>query len=406
MSAPPGGSERPSPLTWLALGLVLTAPAAARAANGQLPRTPVVHQDEHCLTVVDRSAEPIVHLRYTIPYSDVCLSADEPADSRTHQLLAFCHGDPPQRPLPRWHTRAELAQDIAAGFGPAAPNFAEDVLEDSPDFAGCWHPITAADARRPITCAAARPGVDWDTRGLPIGTYLVRGYTYEPPDSAWWPRHGLFKIVDDVSDPAANPPAVAIANHDTFLWKGQTMRVRLCVDAMPGATVRLAYGPNVAAPTWTDFVDDIPVTTGSIDLDFRPPDERAGEFLTLRADIRDPLGRSFVAFMQGEISVQVSSAPGGDDTPVGVDDEPPPPTYDFCVDDPAADAPVPCPPAQSDTTDTASDPATDDPGCGCRNAGGIPFLLPFLLPLLATRRRRAAPPRAPLAPASDASRSA
>ena len=376
----------------LALGLLLAAPATAHAANGLLPRTPVLHQDEQCLTVVDRSVEPVVHLRYTIPYSDVCLTADEPADSRSHQLLAFCHGDPAARPVPRWPTRAELERDIAAGFGPPEPVFTEDVLEDSPDYAGCWHLITAPGERRPITCAAARPGVDWDTRDLPVGTYLVRGYTYEPPDSAWWPRHGLFKIVDDASDPAASPPALAIANRDTFLWKGQVMRVRLCVDAMPGATVTLAHGRNIAEPAWVPFIVDVPVVSGTVDLDFLPPAELAGEFLTLRAEIVDPQDRRFTAFMQGEISVQVSSAPAGEEAPVGVDDEPPPTSYDYCVDDPAADAPVECPAPASTTSpdtspDTSEDPAAGEPGCGCRG----PAPLPFLAPLLALLRRRPRP---------------
>ena len=245
MSAPGprAASTVPARVPAVVLALAALTPAAsALAANGTLPRTPVQHQDEHCLTVVDRSVEPVVHLRYTIPYPDVCLTADEPADSRTHQLLAFCRGAPDQRPIPRWHTRAELTADIAAGFGPPDPIFTRDVLEDSPDDAGCWHPIIGADERRPITCAAARPGVDWDTRGLPVGTYLVRGYTYEPPDSAWSPRHGLFKIVDDAADPAASPPAVAIANPvegdrvrmTNYHWEFsiEQMRQRLKLDTL------------------------------------------------------------------------------------------------------------------------------------------------------------------------------
>ncbi|MBK7828482.1 hypothetical protein [Nannocystis sp.] len=378
----------------LAFGLLLAAPATAHAGNGLLPRTPVLHQDEHCLTVVDRSAQPVVHLRYTIPYSDVCLSADEPADSRSHQMLAFCHGDPAARPVPRWHTRGELERDIAAGFGPPDPVFAEDVLEDSPDYAGCWHLITAPGEHRPITCAAARPGVDWDTRDLPVGTYLVRGYTYEPPGSAWWPRHGLFKIVDDASDPAASPPALAIANRDTFLWKGQVMRVRLCVDAMPGTTVTLAHGRNIAEPAWSPFIVDMPVVSGTVDLDFQPPAELAGEFLTLRAEIVDPQDRRFIAFMQGEISVQVSSAPAGEEAPVGVDDEPPPTSYDYCVDDPAADAEVECPaPASTTSPDTSDDPAAGEPGCGCRGPAPLPLLAPLLV--LLRRRPRLRPGQAP-----------
>lgn len=404
-AATPRARSTPRPKTrgvLVAAFTLLLLPTSARAGNGDLPRTPMQHQGEQCLTVVDRSVDPVVHLDYTIPFTDTCLTEDELPGSRSHQLLAFCHGDPVARILPHWHTRAEADAAAAAKQASPIPVPASDVLDDNPDYAGCWHPILRADQRRPITCAAARPGVDWDTSALPVGTYLVRGYTYEPPLNTWSPRRGLFKVVDDASDPAASPPAAAIANADTFLWKNQPMRVRLCVDAMDGATVSLAYSQNVADPDWTDFITDEPVLSGQQDLEFLPPAALAGSFLTLRAEIVDPLDRRFVAFMQGEVNIQVADDPAGKNDPVGVDDDPEPP-YDFCAQNPDADDPPDCPVLTTDdtTTDTANTDTTanDDSagadngnGCACRSSATsapawLLLALPALLPAR-TRRRR------------------
>jgi hypothetical protein len=379
----------------------LVAPASARAGNGDLPRTPMQHQGEQCLTVVDRSVDPVVHLAYTIPFTDTCLTEDELPGSRTHQLIAFCHGDIAARTLPHWHTRAEADLAAAAKLATPIPVPASDILDENPDYTGCWHPILRADQRRAITCAAARPGVDWDTTDLPVGTYVVRGYTFEPPLNTWSPRRGLFKVVDDASDPAASPPSVAIANVDTFLWKSQPMRVRLCVDAMDGSTVTLAHSPNTADPTWTPFLVDEPVSSGTVELEFPPPAALAGEFITLRAEIVDPMDRRFVAFMQGEVNIQVSEDPEGKNEPVGVDDDLPPP-YDFCAENPDADDTPDCPVLTTgDTTDASSsassDACSDDTsdetgetgGCACRSAPTrpAPWLLLALLPGLLPRRR-------------------
>ncbi len=367
--------------------------SAAQAANGDLPRTPMQHQGERCLTVVDRSIDPVVHLAYTIPLTDTCLTADELPGSRTHQLVAFCHGDPRARILPHWHTRAEADLAAAADLTDLDPVPPEDVLEDSPDYAGCWHPILAADERRAITCAAARPGVDWDTRDLAVGTYLVRGYTFDPPLNTWSPRHGLFKVIDD-PDPAASPPAVGIANVDTYMYPDRPMIVRLCADAMAGATVTLSYGPNDADPAWTPFIVDHPIGTGDLDLEFLPPAELAGMIVTLRAEIVDPMGRTHTTFMQGEINIQVSPDPAGtgEPTPPVLPTDPP---YDFCAENPAADQPLDCPElTTSDTSSSSSDtgdtaPVDGETGCGCRSsdAPAPPAALAITALLLGLRRR-------------------
>lgn len=382
----------------LACAAALAAlPRSASAGNGDLPRTPMVHLGEQCLTVVDRSVDPVVRLRYTIPFTDTCLTADELPGSRTHQLVAFCHGDPPARIIPHWHTRAEA--DAAADAGAAAPIPvpASDILDEHPDYAGCWSPILPADARRPITCAAARPGVDWDTTGLERGAYLVRGYTYEPPLNTWSPRRGLFKIVDG-PDPADAPPVAgfSIVDGDTiYLWKDQPLTVRLCVDAMDGSTVSLAYTVSVADPTdWTTIVADEPVTGPEFAHTFVPAGA-AGQFLTLRAEIVDPLDRRFTAYLQGEVKVETVVDPNppattgdtddtgdtGDESSGPVDDP-----YDFCAENPAADDPPDCPDVgtSSGSGDTG-DPEPGDGGCCSVQGPPSPFAL---LVLLALRRRR------------------
>ncbi len=370
------------------LGCMLAAFAGpAHAADGDLPRTPMIHLGEQCLTVIDRSKDPVVHLDYTIPVTDVCLTNDEPSNSRTHQLIAFCRGTPPGPALPPWLTRAEaeLLSD------PAKPVPAKAVLDEHPDFAGCWHPVLAASERREITCAAARPGIDWDTTGLPAGVYLVRGYTFQPPDSTWSARHGLFKVVDD-ADPSASAPAVSIANRDTYLWLQQAVRLRLCVDAMPGATVELAFAERAETPTWQTIVSDLPVATGTVDYEFTPPETFSKTTLVIRATITDPLSRQTTAYMQGEIVVQAIPAPG----------EPPPPAeavdpeilFDFCRDHPDADLRPECPQADPTTTETDTDDSSDpnEPGDGCRcnvlpGETRAPHWLALLVVFGLTRRR-------------------
>lgn len=370
---------------------LLLAPATTRAANGDLPRTPMIHRGERCMTVVDRSVDPVVHLDWTIPSTDACLTADELPGSRTHQLVAFCHGDPVERLLPHWHTRAEADAAAAVDLTDVDPVPASDILDEHPDYAGCWSPIFPADERRAIVCSAARPGADWDTADLPAGAYLVRGYTFEPPLNTWSPRHGIFKIVDG-PDPADAAPAVGFAaDDDLYLWRNQPLAVRLCVDAMPGSAVTLAYAPSEAEPTWTDFVVDEPVTGADMTLEFLPPDSVAGQRVTLRAEIRDPQDRRFVAFLQSVIKVETVEDPNppattGDptDTTTAGDDTTGHP-FDFCADNPAADDPPDCPPVTGTTGTTGDDPAGPG-GCNCTHAAPSPAAL---LVLLALRRRRA-----------------
>lgn len=356
--------------------LTALAPALASAGNVGLPRAPVIHQGEACITRVDRTQSAVVHLDYTIPYTDLCLTEDEVADSRTHQFLAFCRDEPAGYTRPRWLSHADVEASLAAG---ALPNdhvvTAAEVLENNPRFEGCWTRIVADAGRRPIACSASRPGVDWDTTDLAPGPYVVAGYTYEPPLNEWSPRRGVFKVFD--GDPDAAPPAAAIATPEAFLWLNQPARLAVCVDARDGSTITASWALSTAEPAWTIFLAAEPVPGDTFEIEFLPPPEHAGEYLTVRVEVEDPLGRVAVAHMAGEVLSQTVEDPNAGEsstTDPGTtgDDDP----FDFCRDSPQADDLPPC----------AAPEPTEPAGCGCREAAGAPALLALLV--LVRRRRR------------------
>lgn len=373
-----GGHVLPGILFALVTAL---APALARAGNVGLPRTPVIHRGEACLTRVDRSAQPVVHLDYTIPSIDICLSPDEPADSRTHQFVAFCRDAPVTATVPHWLTWADVQANVDSGYLDPDAVASKDVLEDSATFAGCWRPILGAGERRPITCEAARPGVDWDTRELAPGPWHVAGYTYEPILNQWTWRRGVFRVHD--GDPDAAPPAAAIVTPEVTVWKDQPVHLAACVDAAPGATVRADFAvapdePDVAL-TWLPVLPATPAEPGDLELEFVPAPEYAGARLTARIVVEDPQGRTAVAHMPGTILVLTVVDPtgsGGDGGSEGDD-------FDFCRDNPKADELPTC----------AAAPAPDpEDGCACSSAPGpaAALLGPLLVVAFAPRRRQRA----------------
>lgn len=360
-----------------AAAIFALAPTPARAGDLGLSGTPVVHQGEACLTRVDRSVDPIVHLDYTVPYADICLGPDEPQGSRTHQFIAFCRDAPVTQTVPPWLIRADLQASFDAGLlDPGDPSIVQDVLEDSQYFAGCWRPILSVADRRPITCEAARPGVDWDTRGLEPGPHIVAGHTYSPPLNHWQLRRGVFRVHDGDLDAA--PPAAAIFTSDLDVWSDEVVRLAACVDAPPGSTLRAEYAlapdaPDVAL-TWQPFLSAHPAPSGDLELELHPAPEHAGQRLTVRLLVDDPQGRRAIAHMPGKVLILKTPAPmtGGDDVPPPED----PPPFDFCQSVHADDPPKCSSPA-----------AQPEDGCTCTTApNALPGLLCLLI--LMTRRRR------------------
>jgi MYXO-CTERM domain-containing protein len=287
----------------MALG-VLT-PGVAAAGNGAHPRTPVDWTDAPCMTIIDRSQDPIHALSYAIPFEDTDVTPDEVVDSRTHQFFGFCRDRHLEDILPGWITEANVIAAGANGLGdPSIVDLELEVLENAPDWAGCWTRITNDDERRPITFAAAAEPVMWDTSTLAAGTWSVDGYTYEPWFNLWSPHPGVFKIVDD-PDPAASPPAAALTFFEQTVSINEEASITGCVDAMPGSTMRLSWsnGNINGEPNWEVFSADIPAARGSFDLPFAPPLAAASNSVMIRLEIVDPIGRAWTAYSREYIAV-------------------------------------------------------------------------------------------------------
>ncbi|MEZ4380593.1 MAG: MYXO-CTERM sorting domain-containing protein [Nannocystaceae bacterium] len=316
MHAPRG--HRLLPLA--ALGVAL-APTLATAGDGLHPRTPVLFDSPPCMTIVDRSVDPVLELVYTIPYEDLKPEYDpddmstwhEVDNGRTHQFFGFCRDHDPQTPLPNWITQADL--DAAVDKGLIDPEIVdpEDIFESSTDWAGCWHRITGDDERREITFAEAAKPVLWDTSDLEVGSYVIEGYTWEPWINLWSFRSGVVKVVDS-DDPAASPPALAIVDNIDFTYADQAVPLDVCHSAADGATMT-AYWSFTDADKfeWIPFLEDAPVVADMSTIDFTPPAETAGSSVMIRIDVTDGMDRSATAYANYTITVIEGMASTGGD---------------------------------------------------------------------------------------------
>lgn len=277
----------------------LAAPGLVSAGNGIHPRTPVLWEPAPaCMTVVDRAVDAKLVMSYAIPYEDTELTSDEVADSRRHQFLGFCRGHSRQQPLPVWLTDVDVTAAAAKALIDPAIVDPEDVFATSTEWKDCWFRITGDDERRPITVAEAMKPVVWDTSMLPVGAYVVAGYTWEPPFNTWSERTGVIKVIDD-PDPAKNPPALALTNGEEIVAGNEVMKLTGCLDAMDGSTISGFWSLTNADTMldWQMFASDVPVSGDSFELDFMPPPESHGEQITMKVVITDPMDRSFTAHL-------------------------------------------------------------------------------------------------------------
>lgn len=298
----------------LVLALVL-APSVAQAANGLRPRTPAVFPSLPCMQTI--APGEVLHIEYSVPYDDVDLTPDELPDSRRHQWLAFSQ----QRydfKFPVWVSqsdfdRADANGDITLDFGP------DDILESSSLWpAGTWLRITPDDPRLPITAEQAAMGVDWDTTGVAPGTWLVAAYTWEPENNLWSPRFGAVRI-EDPADPEAAGPTVFLPRDDgLFATRGEPLVLSGCVETPAGSTLTASWGTieGIDEPEWIPFIEDQPVESGELSLEFVAPAE-TGITVKVRVEVTDPAGRSFVVFTPTTIGVSGEIAE--DDTSGGED---------------------------------------------------------------------------------------
>ncbi|MBL9101586.1 MAG: hypothetical protein JNL82_11550 [Myxococcales bacterium] len=296
----------------------LLLPAAALAGNGTHPRTPVSWNPRPpCMTIVDRTVSPELEFTYTIPYEDLrpADAVDEVDDSRQHQFLAFCRSHSVQEYLPVWLSDADVVAADAKGLVDAMTVTTDDVFDTSPDWANCFVRITADDQRRVITFAETSMPVVWDTTGLPVGPYVIDGYTWEPPGNLFSLRPGVVKVIDD-PDPAMSPPALAISNQigEEIVWQAEQLKLFGCLSAMDGSTITgyWAATDNPEQPLeWQSFEADTPVSGDEFELMFSPPPEAIGQ-IVLRIDIKDPMDRVFTAHMDLLASVLPGSPPTSD----------------------------------------------------------------------------------------------
>ena len=137
------------------------------------------------------------------------------------------------------------------------------------------------------------------------GTWVIAAYTWEPENNLWSPRFGAVRI-EDPADPAATGPTVFLPRADGLIAnRGESLLVSGCVDAPAGSTITASWGTiagGIHEPAWVPFLEDEPVETGALELDFVAPAE-AGATIKLRVEISDPDGRSYVAYTPTTIAV-------------------------------------------------------------------------------------------------------
>lgn len=298
--------------------LVCLGSTSAWAGNTEHPRTPVLWPDSPCIHTVDRSADPLFEFGYAIPAEDTALSVDEFEDSRTHQFIGFCRQWPAGQPPPRYITIADLERSIDAGFEQVVQlDDPESTLETSVVWADCWTRITADDARRPITFAAAAEPVVWDTSGIPAGTWSIAGYTWEPQYNLWSRAPWVVRVID--GEPPAEPVQAAASMADTSdaVYFDDSLDIELCVDALAGSTVTLEWVSSKAEPwVWSALASaELPASGAqSLTLPFAPPEPSWGATVLLRAGVEQPAGASYAAHALAPVIVyKPSDGDTGDD---------------------------------------------------------------------------------------------
>ncbi len=419
----------------LGLGLCLSAAVGlgantAWAGNGLHPRTPVLFPPTECITIVDRSVDPILHVEYDIPYEDpgegpdaMMVWEDEVEQSRTHQFFAFCRDHSRQEYLPEWTKLSDAQEAVDNGLMPELPT-EDNVFATSVEWEGCWHAINADEDRRPITWEMAAEGVYWDTSVVPAGTYAIRGYTFEPAFNFFWRRAGVVKVVDDPND-ETTAPALAINNGTDmgqmgmgeeggiYVFRNEVLALEGCVDAMPGSTLSGYYAITEGGDLlpWKPFIMDAPladVSDGQTwNLDFEPPEETHGESIAIRVDVTDPMQRTYSGHAFWLVTVINSDAPVEcEDTDSGDSSGFIGPQCETSGGGSGTTAGTSGPDAStggatSDGVDTGgseastgsgADTGDDGSGCSCRadSAPGIPVALGVLglISLIPARRRR------------------
>ncbi|MGH1346500.1 MAG: hypothetical protein ACRBN8_33345 [Nannocystales bacterium] len=379
----------------IALGVL--APQIASASNGAGQRTPPIYPLAACITEVDRSTDPVFHLDIGLPREDFMVTDDEPEDSRRLQFFLVCEDIHPElQDLPNWVTVAEAEDAVARGSLDGMPPD-EDILERRDDLQDCVFPMNTSDERIPITCDATQAGLDFDTSAIPLGNYVVRGYTYEPPLNLWSERRGVVRISDG---PDTGPATIGLR---TPSLDGMQLRpdspfpIRGCVSGTTDAALQWASLIDLGGANDDAAWQTLATVTGegSFEVEFNPPSQALGQPLLIRGVTGPQASASWIDHAEGTFLVF------GDG---GLSDEPFGEPVEICgFFDPSVFPEMP-PSSGDDTggelTDTdgeteAGSADADRAGCACssvgqggRGGGPATWLLLAALGVLRPPRRR------------------
>lgn len=257
-----------------------------------------------CVTVVDKSAEPFVSLPYAVAFDDVEFTDGDIRlpDAKTHQFFALrgalvwstaavelvpfeaSEGPEARLSLPLWISELDVQRAAAAIEGSGTMFTAgdvppHDVLDTSTLVLGRALRIDADDARRPITIGAADGGAAWFVASVEPGLYSIATYIFSPPYNGWAARPGLVHVVRDATDADSRPPSGVLEPVAGVLRSFQGRRVRACIDAPPGSTVRgEAFALSRPELGWVQWQEPTPLTPGSdtLELCYRSPFEASG----------------------------------------------------------------------------------------------------------------------------------
>lgn len=284
----------------------------AEAGNSVHPRTPVLWPAAPCIQTLDRSVSSSFAFAYAIALEDTLLTIDELDDSRTHQFFAFCRQWPSGSPPPNYVTLADLQRAVDNGNELDASKLddPEATLETSPTWAGCWTRVTADDARRPITFEAAAEPVVWDASTVATGTWVIAGYTWEPPYNLWRRAPWVVRVVAGSETAEQLQPAAALGETPELLTEDEPTELPLCVAADAGASVRLGWAPSHEQPPQWREAEAIPSEGATLlALPFAAPPEAWGLTLVLRARVEGAGGE----YSTHPLASLVVIKPGGPD---------------------------------------------------------------------------------------------
>lgn len=307
------GSVRTLAATCTLAALAWLCSSPARASNIRHPRTPVLWPEAPCIQDVERAPGASLEFDYAIPYEDTQVSSDELDDSRTHQFVAFCRQWPAGEPPPPYISVADLQRAIDAQIelDAALLEEPEATLETSLEWAGCWTRVSADDARRPITEAAAAEPVSWSVEGVAAGTWMLAGYTWEPPLNMWSRAPGVVRVLDPAAQ-APPQPAATVALTPEGLELDSSLTIPVCLAAEPEAQLHFEWAVAKDEPrVWTSALAQAVGEAAQLELEFPSDPEYQGATLLLRARV-EGLEASYIS--HGLVRLNVYAPPlGGED---------------------------------------------------------------------------------------------